>query len=82
MIDGTDAIHIPPVRTDWPAVMTAEEAIAYLRLDLESTDPMGTLRYWRERGLLRGVKISRSIRYTRRALDEFLERLEERETRE
>jgi len=57
-----------------PDVLTEEEAIRYLRLDIGGPkNPANTLRYYRERGKLRGTRIGNRIRYTRKALDAFLE---------
>ncbi len=59
--------------TPCPEVLTEEEAIRYLRLDINGPkNPADTLRYYRERGKLKGTQIGKRIRYTRRALDEFL----------
>jgi len=61
-----------------PEVLTEEEAIRYLRLDIDGPkNPANTLQYYRERGKLRGTRIGNRIRYTRKALDEFLEAVTE-----
>jgi len=58
--------------------MTEEEAIRYLRLDIDGPkNPATTLRYYREKGKLKGTRIGNRIRYTRRSLDEFLQRATE-----
>ena len=59
-----------------PELLTEAEAIRYLRLDVNGpSHPEGTLRYYREKGLLRGVRIGRNIRYPRKELDAMVERL-------
>lgn len=58
--------------TPCPELMLEEEAIRYLRLD-DSANAARTLRYYRERGLLRGTRVGTHIRYRRVELDRFLE---------
>ena len=61
-----------------PSVLTAEEAVVFLRLDQTNIkNPVQTLRYYRERGLLRGIKIGLKLRYRLTDLLDFLERLAE-----
>ena len=63
----------PPVPC--PELLTEEEAIRYLRLDVDGpANPEGTLQRYREIGLLRGVKVGRLLRYRRVDLEEFLEK--------
>lgn len=58
-----------------PELLTEDEAIRYLRLDVDGpTNPEQTLRYYREKGLLRGVRVGKRLRYRRKDLDAFLER--------
>jgi hypothetical protein len=65
-----------------PEVLTEEEVIRYLRLDLiDVKDPAGTLRYYRERGLLRATQVGKAVRYRRVELERFLERLTEQNPR-
>jgi len=54
-----------------PAVLTAQEAAEFLRL---SGDGERCLKYYRDTGLLIGVRIGRSIRYPLSELLNFLER--------
>ena len=63
-----------------PELLTTEEAVRYLRLDGDDgpKNPEDTLCYYREKGLLTGVKVGRPIRYRRVDLDEFLARQAER----
>ena len=62
-----------------PSVLTAEEAVLFLRLDQTGIkDPLLSLRYYREKGLLRGVKIGLKLRYRLADLLDFLDRLAEK----
>ena len=59
-----------------PELLTEAEAIRYLRLNtLGLRQPANTLRYYRNKGLLNPTPISNHLFYTRRALDEFLEKI-------
>ena len=59
--------------TPCPDVLTAEEAIRYLRLDtLGVRDPRNTLRNYREQGLIKATKIGRKNFYRKQDLDEFV----------
>ena len=59
-----------------PELMTAEEAICYLRLDeTEVDDPERSLRYYREKWGLRATQVGRRLRYRRMELDRLLDRL-------
>ena len=59
-----------------PELLTAEEAIRYLRLDeTEVSDPERTLKYYREKRGLRGTQVGRRVRYRRIELDRLLDRL-------
>jgi hypothetical protein len=53
-----------------PAVLTAEETISLLRLDGEH--PERCLKYWRDRGLLRGVRLGKTLRYRLSDIEAFL----------
>lgn len=67
---------ILPDGTPCPAVMTEEEAIKYLRLDINGPrKPSNTLKYYRDKGLLRAVRIGRNLRYPRTELDAMVEKL-------
>ncbi len=57
-----------------PELLTLDEAIRYLRLDVEGGPerPDLTLRRYRDLGLLHGIRVGRRIRYRRVDLDEFL----------
>lgn len=57
-----------------PEVLTEDEAVRYLRLDLiDVKDPGDTLRYYRKCGLMRATQLGKAIRYRRSELDRFLE---------
>jgi len=61
-----------------PELLTEEEAIRYLRLDIDGpAKPSLTLRYYREKGLLRATRVGRRLRYRRVELDRLLECLTE-----
>ena len=56
-----------------PEVMLEDELIEFLRLDaLGIKNPANTLRYYRERGILRATRIGNRNVYTRRRACEFL----------
>lgn len=56
-----------------PELLTEEEAIRYLRLDVNGPkDPSETLAYYRNKGLLIAIQISKNFRYRRQDLDDFL----------
>lgn len=58
-----------------PEVLTEDEAVRYLRLDLiDVKDPANTLRYYRKAGLLRATQLGKAVRYRRIELDRFLDR--------
>lgn len=66
----------PPVPC--PELLTEEEAIRYLRLDLiDIEEPASTLRYYRTRGLLRATQVGKCVRYRRIELDRLLDNLTE-----
>ncbi len=44
-----------------PAVLTADETASLLRLD--NANPLRTLKFYRDEGLLCGVRIGRKVRY-------------------
>lgn len=56
-----------------PELLTGEEAVLYLRLDADR-NPKRTLKYYREKGLLRATMVGRHLYYRRVELDAFLER--------
>lgn len=61
---------------------TPEEAICYLRLDkMGLKNPRLTLDYYRKKGLIRAIQISRCIMYLKEELDNFLKRIAEHNSR-
>jgi len=62
-----------------PDLLTEEEAIRLLRLDVDGpSNPQKTLRYYREQGLLKATRVGKRLRYQRKELLSFLDRLTER----
>ena len=62
-----------------PELLTEDEAVRYLRLNIEGPkNPGEALRYYREKGLLRATRVGRKLRYRRVELESFLEQLTER----
>lgn len=55
-----------------PELLTEEEAIVFLRLDKEN-NPARTLKYYRDKGRLRGVKIGTNFLYPKSELLKFVE---------
>ena len=62
--------------TPCPELLTEDEAIRFLRLDVNGPrNPAGTLKYYRDQGVLRAVRIGRNLRYPRRELDSMVDNL-------
>jgi len=62
-----------------PELLTEDEAIRYLRLDIDGPhNPNGTLKYYRDQGVLRAVRIGRNLRYPRKELDLMVVKLLDR----
>ena len=62
-----------------PELLTEDEAIRYLRLDVDGPQhPRGTLKYYRDKGLLHGIRIGRNLRYPRKELDCMIDKLLEK----
>jgi len=53
--------------TPCPELLTEQEAIRYLRLE-EDRNPRRTLKYYREKGLLRATNVGRHLLYRRAEL--------------
>lgn len=65
-----------------PELLTQEEAIRYLRLDLVDVEnPDETLRRYRKQGLIRGTQVGKCVRYRRKELEAFLDRITENNPR-
>lgn len=59
-----------------PNLLTPNEAVRYLRIDkLGLKNPLNTLKYYREKGLLKGTYIGNHLFYTKQELDKFIERM-------
>jgi hypothetical protein len=57
-----------------PRLLTEEEAIIYLRLDKTKVkDPHRTFTKYRERGLIKGYRIGRCVRYRAEDLERFVD---------
>jgi len=82
-IDNNNVFVSPAVLPDGnggfspcPELLTEAEAIRYLRLDIDGpAKPENTLRYYREKGKLKATRIGKKLRYTRKALEEFLQKM-------
>lgn len=61
-----------------PEVLTEEEVIKLLRLDEDGTDSSYTLRYYREKNLLRATQIGKKLRYIKQEVLDFLAKQTER----
>ena len=58
-----------------PEVLTESDLISLLRLDEDGPkDPTLTINYYRDKGLLRGIRIGKRIRYTKQEILHFLEK--------
>ncbi len=58
-----------------PEVLIEQELIELLRLNEEGPkDPSLTIQYYRDKGLLQGVRIGKRIRYTKQEVLNFLEK--------
>jgi hypothetical protein len=65
-----------PQASPCPELLTEEEAVRYLRLDLISiNNPAETLVYYRRKGLLRATQVGKCVRYRRVEIERFLERI-------
>ena len=76
-MSSQDFIYIGPVYMPdgrpAPEVMTQEDAIQFLRLnDANLKNPATTLQYYRDKGELNGIRIGKTIRYTKEDLLNFL----------
>lgn len=57
-----------------PEVLTEDELITLLRLDQDGPAKARlTIRYYRKKGLLRGVRLGKTIRYSRTEVLKFIE---------
>jgi Helix-turn-helix domain len=61
-----------------PELLTEAEAVRYLRLDeIDVAHPEETLRRYRKLGHIRGTQVGKCVRYRRKELEAFLERITE-----
>ena len=68
--DGTlPAVFLPDGRPA-PAVLTADETVALLRL--EGDHPERTLKYYRDEGQLTGIRLGKKVRYPLTEVMRFL----------
>ena len=59
-----------------PDLLTEEEAIQFLRLDIDGPkSPQATLKYYRDKGLLRPTPVGKMNRYQRKEILRFLDTL-------
>jgi hypothetical protein len=66
--------------TPCPELLTEDEAIRYLRLDINGPqNPSGTLKHYRDKGLLHGVRVGRNLRCPRKELNCMIDKLLEKE---
>lgn len=65
---------LKPDGTPWPLVLNAEEACDFLKLPGTKKQQLETLRYYRDRGRIKGFRCGRVINY---ALKELLRYSEE-----
>ena len=62
-----------------PELLTEDEAIRFLRLDVKGPkNPKGTLKYYRDQGVLRAVKVGKKLVYPRTELNTMIEKLLQR----
>jgi hypothetical protein len=54
-----------------PELLTEQEACIFLRIDMES-NPTRTLKYYRDKGQLRAVKIGTNLLYPKQELLSFI----------
>jgi len=67
--EQTFSVAFMPDGRPAPAVMTADETAAFLRLDGKGER---TLKYWRDIGLLHGVRLGKTLRYRLCDVESFL----------
>ncbi len=71
-------VHFPDGRP-LPEVVTEEEAITFLRLDIDGPkDARRTLKHYRDKGLLHGTRIGKHLRYSKTELLRFIDEMTER----
>jgi len=75
VLDHAQYASIPflPDGRPCPAVLTAEETALFLRLDGDGKT-LRALKYWRDTGQLRGVRLGKRVRYRLCDVEAFLDR--------
>ena len=68
----SQTIHYMPDGSIMPELLTTEEAIIWLRLDTED-NPKRTLKYYRDKNQLRGLKIGMNFLYPKQELLNFID---------
>jgi hypothetical protein len=64
--------HYMPNGNIMPELLNEQEALIFLRLEKEN-NPERTLKYYRDKGQLRGLKIGTNFLYPKRELLKFIE---------
>ena len=64
--------YMPDGTTIMPELLTEQEAIIWLRLEAEDNAPR-TLKYYRDKSQLRGVKIGKNFLYPKQELLDFIQ---------
>jgi len=77
MTNDNNPIFYPcyyPDGTPVPELLTENEAIRFLRLDIDGPkDPKLTIKHYRDEGLLKATRVGKTNKYMRRELLRFLE---------
>ena len=69
---GRGTVYMPDGKTIMPELLTEQEALIWLRLETEDNAPR-TLKYYRDKGQLRGVKIGKNFLYPKQELLDFIQ---------
>lgn len=65
-----------------PELLCEREAITFLRLDIDGPDdPVRSLKYYRDKGLLHPTKIGKKLRYSKMELLRFIDEMTQRTTK-
>ena len=68
-------VSLFPDGTPIPYLLTEQEAIIFLRLDTDTVkNPSRTIKYYRDKGQLRGTRIGNNYCYTKKELLAFIDR--------
>lgn len=69
-------VQIQPLMPDGrpaPALLTPEEACEFLRIQGTAAQKLRTLRYYREHGQIKGVRVGRTFSYPLKEVMKFVE---------